>query len=230
MKKLLLLFFISISLFQAHAQIPPNAIQTAFSIIKGAQKNLDTIDQLLVVFNQDTGTKATLIAFERFGKRWKHKFGPIVASIGRNGFAAMGAKVEGDGKTPTGLFSLGQLFSYEPTINSKLSFIQSTREDKWIDDSTSTAYNRYIRGNTDAKSFEHLLLDGIYYKYCMVIEYNTNPVVKGKGSAIFFHLADENYTPTAGCVAIQEVEMQNILQWLEPTKRKAIYTFQLTKK
>ena len=212
----------------AHAQIPRNAKQTAFELIQQSSKSLDTVDQLLVVFNQDTGTKATLVAFERFGKRWKRKFGPILASIGRTGFAAPGAKVEGDGKTPTGLFALGQLFSYEPSINSKLSFIQSTIDDKWIDDSTSTDYNRYIRGNTDAKSFEHLLLNSIYYKYCMVIEYNTKPIVKGKGSAIFFHLSDENYTPTAGCVAIAEIDMQPILHWLKPSKRKAIYTVQLS--
>lgn len=228
MKKLLLFFFIGISLFQAHAQIPPHAIQTAFNIIKGSQKSLDTVDQLLMVFNQDTGTKATLIAFEKSRKRWKPTFGPYIASIGRNGFAVIGAKIEGDGKTPSGLFSLGQLFSYEPSINTKLSFIQSTNEDKWIDDTASTDYNRYIRGNTEAKSFEHLWLNSIYYKYCMVIEYNTKPVVKGKGSAIFFHLADEQYSPTAGCVAIKETDMQNILQWLEPAKRKAIFTVQLS--
>jgi L,D-peptidoglycan transpeptidase YkuD (ErfK/YbiS/YcfS/YnhG family) len=170
-----------------------------------------------------------LVAFERFGKRWKRKFGPILASIGRNGFAAPGAKVEGDGKTPTGIFALGQLFTYEPRIDTKLPFIQSNAEDKWVDDSTSTDYNKYIRGNTAAKSFEHLLLNSIYYKYCMVIEYNTHPVVKGKGSAIFFHLSDENYTPTAGCVAIGEPAMQSILHWLDPTKHKAIYMVQISK-
>jgi L,D-peptidoglycan transpeptidase YkuD (ErfK/YbiS/YcfS/YnhG family) len=56
----------------------------------------------------------------------------------------------------------------------------------------------------------------------MVIEYNTQPVVKGKGSAIFFHLADANYSPTAGCVAIQETDMDKILLWLDPNKQKAI--------
>jgi L,D-peptidoglycan transpeptidase YkuD (ErfK/YbiS/YcfS/YnhG family) len=213
----------------ANAQIPRNAKHTAFELIKQSSKSLDTINQLLVVFNDDTGSKATLVAFERSSKRWKAKFGPFTASIGRNGFAATGAKVEGDGKTPTGIFSLGQLFSYEPTIDTKLSFIQSNAEDKWVDDSTSADYNKYIRGNTDAKSFEHLLLNSIYYKYCMVIEYNTHPVVKGKGSAIFFHLADENYTPTAGCVAIEEPAMQSILHWLDPTKHKAIYMVQISK-
>ncbi len=215
---------------EAQAQIPRNAKHTAFDIIQQSSKSLDTVNQLLVVFNDDTGSKATLVAFERSSKRWKAKFGPFTASIGRNGFAATGAKVEGDGKTPTGIFALGQLFSYEPTIDTKLPFIQSNTEDKWVDDSTSADYNRYIRGNTDAKSFEHLLLSSIYYKYCMVIEYNHHPVVKGKGSAIFFHLADDNYTPTAGCVAIEEPAMLSILHWLDPTKHKAIYTVQLSKK
>jgi L,D-peptidoglycan transpeptidase YkuD (ErfK/YbiS/YcfS/YnhG family) len=214
----------------AQAQIPRNAKHTAFDIIQHSSKSLDMVNQLLVVFNNDTGSKATLMAFERSGKRWKTKFGPFIASIGRNGFAATGAKVEGDGKTPTGIFALGQLFTYEPTIDTKLSFIQSNTDDKWVDDSTSADYNKYIRGNTDAKSFEHLLLNSIYYKYCMVIEYNTHPVVNGKGSAIFFHLADDNYTPTAGCVAIEEQAMQSILHWLDPTKHKAIYTVQLSKK
>jgi L,D-peptidoglycan transpeptidase YkuD (ErfK/YbiS/YcfS/YnhG family) len=212
------------------SQIPRNAKHTAFDIIQQSSKSLDMVNQLLVVFNNDTRSKATLMAFERSGIRWKYKFGPFIASIGRNGFAAAGAKVEGDGKTPTGIFPLGQLFSYEPTIDTKLSFIQSNADDKWIDDTTSADYNRYISGNTDAKSFEHLLLSSIYYKYCMVIEYNTHPVVKCKGSAIFFHLSDENYTPTAGCVAIEEQAMQSILHWLDPNKHKAIYTVQLTKK
>jgi L,D-peptidoglycan transpeptidase YkuD (ErfK/YbiS/YcfS/YnhG family) len=56
----------------------------------------------------------------------------------------------------------------------------------------------------------------------MVIEYNTQPVVKGKGSAIFFHLADEKYTPTSGCVAIPEKNMLDYLQWLDPKKKRAI--------
>jgi L,D-peptidoglycan transpeptidase YkuD (ErfK/YbiS/YcfS/YnhG family) len=56
----------------------------------------------------------------------------------------------------------------------------------------------------------------------MVIEYNTHPAVKGKGSAIFFHLATPNYDPTAGCVAIQESDMDKILLWLDPNKQKAI--------
>ena len=66
--------------------------------------------------------------------------------------------------------------------------------DKWIDDSSSNDYNKYVRGATTAKSFENLKLKSIDYKYCMVIEYNTHPVIKGKGSAIFFHVTNDKYT------------------------------------
>ena len=67
-----------------------------------------------------------------------------------------------------------------------------------------------------------LYSNSIDYKYCIVIEYNTNPVVKGKGSAIFFHVADEKYSPTAGCVAIAEKDMLQFLKWFKPRKKKAM--------
>lgn len=192
-------------------------------IVEKSNQNVDDIQQLLLVVNDsDTSNKAVLVALEKRNKKWKVKFKPIVASIGRNGFALPGKKLEGDGKSPTGIYKLGQLYSYETTVNTELPFIQTTEDDKWIDDTNHVDYNKYVKGNTTAASFEHLHLSGIYYKYCMVIEYNTNPVVKGKGSAIFFHVADSNYNSTAGCVAIKETDMNTILSWLKPNFNKGI--------
>jgi L,D-peptidoglycan transpeptidase YkuD (ErfK/YbiS/YcfS/YnhG family) len=193
------------------------------SIIEKNKQDLDSVQQLLIVVNDnDTSNKAVLVALEKRNKKWKIKYKPMRASIGRNGFALCGKKLEGDGKSPTGIYNLGQLFSYESNINTELPFIQTTEDDKWIDDTNHSDYNRYVKGNTTAASFEHLHLSGIYYKYCMVIEYNTHPVVKGKGSAIFFHVADSNYSPTAGCVAIKEADINKILYWLKPNLNKAI--------
>jgi L,D-peptidoglycan transpeptidase YkuD (ErfK/YbiS/YcfS/YnhG family) len=96
------------------------------------------------------------------------------------------------------------LFSFERQFQTLLENQQTTKEDKWIDDVNSPDYNKHITGATDAKSYENLLLNTYDYKYCSVIEYNTNPVVKGKGSAIFFHLALKPASFTSGCVAIQE--------------------------
>jgi L,D-peptidoglycan transpeptidase YkuD (ErfK/YbiS/YcfS/YnhG family) len=193
------------------------------NIVENGKQNLEGIQQLLIVINDnDTSNRAILVALEKRHKKWKIIFDLMIASIGRNGFALPGKKREGDGKSPTGLYQLGQLFSYENKVNTSLPFIQTTLEDKWIDDTNHVDYNKYVKGKTTATSFEHLRLSGIYYKYCMVIEYNTNPVFKGKGSAIFFHVADANYTPTAGCVAIKETDMEKILFWLKPNLYKAI--------
>ena len=197
--------------------------KVVLSIIEKNKQNVDAIQQLLLVINDnDTSNKAILVALEKRNKKWKIQFDPMLASIGRNGFALPGKKVEGDGKSPTGLFQLGQLFTYENSVNTRLPFIQTFDDDKWIDDSNNVDDNKYIKGNTTATSFEHLHLSGIYYKYCMVIEYNTHPVEKGMGSAIFFHVADEKYSPTAGCVAIKETDMNKILSWMKPNLKRAI--------
>jgi L,D-peptidoglycan transpeptidase YkuD (ErfK/YbiS/YcfS/YnhG family) len=162
------------------------------------------------------------MGMEKIKGDWKMAIAPVRASIGRTGFTDSMHKQEGDGHTPEGLYALGQLFSYDSIVPTRLPFIVVNEQDKWIDDSTSDEYNKYIRGATNAKSFEHLLLNSIEYKYCTVIEYNTDPVIKGKGSAIFFHVATPQYKTTAGCVAIAEKDMLTFLNWFHPKKKKSI--------
>jgi L,D-peptidoglycan transpeptidase YkuD (ErfK/YbiS/YcfS/YnhG family) len=48
-----------------------------------------------------------------------------------------------------------------------------------------------------------------------VLNYNTNPVVKNKGSAIFIHIAKNNYKPTAGCVALKKGDLIKLLQTIK---------------
>ena len=66
------------------------------------------------------------------------------------------------------------------------------------------------------------MLNTDIYKYCLVIEYNTNPVVKGKGSAIFFHLGIKKPYFTLGCVAIYEENMKTMVNWLDPKQNPVI--------
>lgn len=188
--------------------------------LNSRQLDLGKMQQVVVTFKIDKVYK--VMALEKIKGKWKLAISPVQASIGRNGFAQENKKMEGDGKTPNGLYALGQLYSYESTVDTKIPFQQVDSLDKWIDDSTSNDYNKYVRGATTANSFENLKLKSIDYKYCMVIEYNTQPVIKGKGSAIFFHVADEKYSPTAGCVAIAEKDMLQFLKWFRPRKKKAM--------
>jgi len=196
----------------------------ALRIVKRNAALLDGTNQLLVVFNKAPENEtAILVAMEKKGKHWTMVSAPMTAGIGRKGFAAPGVKREGDRKSPTGLFLLGQLFCYEKKVETQMPHIQTTPEDKWIDDPNSPDYNQHVRGTTQAASFEKLLLNGNDYRYCMVIEYNTNPVIKGNGSAIFLHLAEgENINPSSGCVVLTQKDMEELLKWMNPKLNPSI--------
>jgi len=219
-----LLFFLmfspSVNLFSQTNHV---AIDNAFLIAKQNKSRLENVNQLLVVYNYNPKSfTAVFVALEKKDEKWNLKQEPIEAGIGKNGFALPNLKIEGDGKSPTGIFKLGKLFSYEKQPNTLLENQQTTKDDKWIDDVNSMDYNKHIVGATDAKSYENLLLDNDVYKYCTVIEYNTNPILKGKGSAIFFHLALKPSSFTSGCVAIEEEYMKLIINWLNPKENPTI--------
>jgi len=185
---------------------------------------LDSIGQLLIVFNDTPeSNSATMVALEKKNMKWQVISMPLNAGIGRKGFAFPGAKREGDQQSPTGLFRLGQLFCYGNVVNTRMPFIQTTPEDKWIDDPESPDYNSYIRGKTNAKSYEKLLLSGNDYKYCMAIEYNMHPVIKGNGSAIFLHLSEgKSINASSGCVVILQKDMEWLLNWMKPELKPSI--------
>jgi len=203
---------------------PGNTEKRALRIVKRNAVLLDSVNQLLVVFSETPeSNSAILVAMEKKGKHWHAISAPTTAGIGRKGFAAPNAKREGDQKSPTGFFRLGQLFCYEKDVATKMSFIQTTPEDKWIDDPNSPDYNRYIRGTTGAKSYEKLLLNGNDYRYCMAIEYNTHPVVKGNGSAIFLHLSEgKTINSSSGCVVLLQKDMEGLLKWMNPELKPSI--------
>jgi len=208
----------------AKGQTPVNSSEKAFRIVKRNAALLDSIHQLLVVFNEmPEQNSAVLVAMEKKNKHWKVIFTPVTVGIGRKGFAAPHAKREGDQLSPTGFFRLGQLFCYDKVVNTKMPFIQTTPEDKWIDDPNSADYNLHIRGETAAKSYENLKIRSDEYKYCMVVEYNMNPVVKGMGSAIFLHLSEgEKPNPSAGCVVLTQKDMKGLLKWMKPESKPSI--------
>jgi L,D-peptidoglycan transpeptidase YkuD (ErfK/YbiS/YcfS/YnhG family) len=71
-------------------------------------------------------------------------------------------------------------------------------------------------------SFERLKRDDDLYKYTIVIEYNTRPIVAGDGSAIFVHVWRSAESPTAGCVALSERNVKRLLKWLDVSKQPVI--------
>ena len=67
---------------------------------------------------------------------------------------------------------------------------------------------------------EHLSDYEKTYSYALVIEYNMHPKVLGKGSAIFLHVKNKEYTE--GCVAISKEDMKFVLQWLKVNDARII--------
>ncbi len=178
---------------------------------------------IIVSGTEASGLDARLFAFEKRENEWKKIMGPIEAVIGRKGFAPSGAKREGDGKTPRGVYPLGLAFGYGPKIDSAMPYRRMTPDDIWVDDPASPDYNRLNRrGETRAGSFEDMVLPDNRYKYGIVIEYNTDPVIPGYGSAIFLHVWKDVKTPTSGCIAVSETDILKLLRWLDPAKKPVI--------
>jgi len=83
----------------------------------------------------------------------------------------------------------------------------------WCDDPKSKYYNKLIK-LPSAFSFEKLYKKENIYDIILVLNFNMNPVMKNKGSAIFIHIAKGNYKKTEGCVALKKKHLIKILQEL----------------
>ncbi len=200
------------------------AMPSMEAAMQAAGKQWPLSSQLIVVRNDGPAPhNAALEAFEKNGNEWRSVLGPVMAMTGRNGMAPADEKREGDGRTPSGMFTLGFVFGYGNSIDSRIPYKQMTSEDIWVDDPDSPDYNRLTkRGMTAARSFEEMVLTDDRYKYGIVVEYNTDPVVAGAGSAIFIHVWKDENTPTSGCVALSEENILKLIGWLDPAKHPLI--------
>ncbi len=175
-----------------------------------------TIRQAVVVEVRKAGSaKAEITSWERNNDSWSQVFGPWDAMVGRRGLAQFNGKREGDGKTPTGIFELRRAFGYETKVSTGLSYRPVTFKDFWIDDPASPQYNQWVTGPVPRVSHEVLRRNDDLYRYAVVIEYNTNPIVPSWGSAIFLHVWRNADEPTAGCVAMAQGHMRSLLHWLQ---------------
>jgi L,D-peptidoglycan transpeptidase YkuD (ErfK/YbiS/YcfS/YnhG family) len=161
-------------------------------------------------------------------------------SIGKNGITV--TKREGDNATPAGEFALRQVFYRADRLSpdelmtlNKLkeqgfSVQALTQDDGWCDDSASAFYNQYIQLSSfktgEIPHHENLWRKDNRYDIVVVMGYNDDPVIPGKGSAIFMHIAGQtpqgNYQPTAGCVAFSKGDLLQVLESVTPTTKITI--------
>ena len=133
------------------------------------------------------------------------------AALGRAGIKAL--KREGDGATPLGSFPLRQVLYRADRVArppTPLPCRPIRANDGWCDDPTDRNYNRLIK-LPSKRSAEGLKRGDHLYDLVLVLGYNNRPRVRGRGSAIFVHLARPGYTPTDGCIALSLRDLSALL-------------------
>ena len=147
----------------------------------------------------------------------------IKCSIGKRGIKKK--RTEGDKSTPKGIFKIKYLLYRKDRLSdveTKLKKYSIKKNMGWCDDINSKKYNKLIILPSNLKH-EKLYIKDHIYDLVIVINYNMNPIVKNKGSAIFLHIAKKNYSPTKGCVAISKENMRILLKNLGKKNKIIIY-------
>ena len=140
----------------------------------------------------------------------------IPVALGRGGIRAN--KREGDGGTPKGQFRPRQLWwradrHRRPQTHLPVRAIAPT--DAWCEDPADRHYNRPVRRG-EGQGGDRLTRADHLYDFIVEIDHNTRPRIPGRGSAVFLHLACDNFGPTAGCVAMTRAAMLQLLRRLGP--------------
>ena len=132
---------------------------------------------------------------------------------------------EGDLITPKGTFKIKYILYRKDRvkkIQSKLKRITIKKDMGWCDDPKSSYYNKLIK-LPSKYTYEKLYKKENIYDIIIVLNYNMNPIVKNKGSAIFIHLARKNYSGTMGCIGLKKKDLLDILKTVKKqTKIKII--------
>lgn len=138
-------------------------------------------------------------------------------AIGPAGVVPAGRKREGDGASPVGVWPIRRVL-YRPDVGAPATALPAApieRDDGWCDDPQDPAYNRPVKLPYPA-SAETMWRDDHIYDLVVVLGHNDDPPRPGLGSAIFLHLAREDYSPTQGCVALARPDLEAVLRLAGP--------------
>lgn len=154
--------------------------------------------------------------------RWKYR--RARCAVGRSGVVSAEAKREGDGATPLGEWPMRQVFWRPDRIErpvANLPLVALDPQMGWCDDPAHPAYNCLVRLPFPS-SHEELWREDHIYDLIVVLGFNDDPPVPGRGSAIFLHVARPDFSPTEGCVACVQDDLSEIVRLAMPGDALAI--------
>lgn len=143
----------------------------------------------------------------------------VRCALGKAGVIAAADKREGDNRSPVGVWMIRQVL-YRPDVypngpTTALPVAAMAPDDGWCDAPGDPAYNRPVKLPYPA-SAERLWRDDPVYDLVGILAHNDDPPVPGMGSAIFLHLAREDYSGTEGCVALARDDLEALLAMAKP--------------
>lgn len=145
----------------------------------------------------------------------------VPCAMGRSGTIPEAEKREGDGKTPLGTYMFRQVFYRPDKMEKPTTRLPTTPLSTglgWCDDPRRIEYNRLVHLPFSG-SHEKLWRDDALYDLILVISHNDQPPVAGMGSAIFIHVATEQFRPTEGCIALAQPALLSVLRMIRPDDR-----------
>jgi L,D-peptidoglycan transpeptidase YkuD (ErfK/YbiS/YcfS/YnhG family) len=174
---------------------------------------------ITVVSARARSTTGSLRLWRKSGECWIAVDGPWTSHLGRNGVSE--TKREGDMTTPAGAFGIQPvMYGVGPNPGVRYRYHRIVCGDWWVEDSRSPFYNRFHHVRCGTKppfriTSEDMSRSPISYRYLAVIDYNTHPIVPGRGSGIFLHISASG-RPTLGCVSLPRAQLVTVLRWLDP--------------
>ena len=195
---------------------------TSLSTVHGL-KVAERTDKLIVVNAQAEDVSACVIQYFRrtdgagsTGGAWEE----LLRTDGVLGEHGIGKTVEGDRKTPIGAFHAIKLFGNRPDPGTIMDYTRLTDTMYWC--GSGVRYNEFVDDTEDAEhrelcdhaNDEHLKAVGMLYDYVAALDYNRERE-PGKGSAIFLHVRRPGGACTAGCVAVDEPEMEFLIRQID---------------
>jgi len=219
----------------------PTILITAINLPAATLPNpLAQTRQLVVVsapsWDSDTGT---LMMLSKVAGQWVRHSNEVPVVFGHGLAWGRGLQLnsksgsqkrEGDQRSAAGIFFVGPVFGYakNPPAGCRLPYCPITGRDYFVDDPNAKEYNQWIKLPSGMnpkqrwRSAEKMLRPDALYQFGIVIRHNMDPIVKGAGSAIFFHVWRNAHTPTVGCTAMPRKDILELIRWLDPGKKPLV--------
>jgi L,D-peptidoglycan transpeptidase YkuD (ErfK/YbiS/YcfS/YnhG family) len=177
-----------------------------------------------VVAPTRSSTRASLRLWQKRDGCWRPVAGPWTAWLGGRGVSA--ARREGDRTTPVGSFGIGPvMYGVAPNPGVRYRYRRIVCGDWWVEDPRSPHYNQFRHIACGATPPFRVTTGDMSesptaYRHLAFIRFNTDPVVPGRGSAIFLHASTGR--PTLGCISLPVPQLVPTLRWLRPASAPRI--------